>query len=645
MYNTYMYADVSVASYAQKDQSTFTYEVTGFENLTIGSVVKVMFGKKPSFGIIRKLYDTKPRAKFKISKIESMLSLDPLPESLLGLSDWMIDYYVATASSVWQLMMPKNPATTPRKVFKRTATKVEPLVTLSQAQKKALTEISRSNKPCLLEGSMGSGKTEIYFHLIALCIKQNKSAILLMPEIFLTTQMIERARKHFGSKLLITHSAMTPAERRAFWVECSRRSKTEGLVVLGPRSSLFSPLHNLNLIIIDECHEASYKQDSSPRYQTEYVAAKLAALSKSKLLLGSATPSIVTRYMAEIGKLTHVKLSQRAIASMHPNISISQLNKLSDIQTTELETALDDTISSGKSSLLYINRRGSAPIYMCNDCGHTFECPRCGINLHLHADSMTLMCHVCSYQQTPPAECPECGNTNLRGVGIGTKEVERVLREKLPKAKIIRIDKDSAKSNDYSDVFSSKAKPFDIIIGTQMVGRGIDLENLHLVGIINADYDLLNIDYNSRERAFQLISQTAGRAGRRKTQGEVIIQTKNPENTFFEYVQKNDFDGFYKDELGLRKKYSYPPFSYLLKLECGYKNKSLGKTKCQELVASFKNKHKVQVLGPVPSHPHIKNGNYIWKIIIKSKNRTSLVDIAKNLDGHWLINLDPFGIS
>jgi primosomal protein N' (replication factor Y) len=645
MYNTYMYADISVVSYGKKDLATFTYEVSGYESLAIGSVVKVKFGKKPSFGIIRNLYNQKPRTKFKISKIESVLNLDPLPKSLLSLSDWMVDYYVATASSVWQLMMPKNPATTPRKAFDRPNTKTKPLVTLSQAQAKALSEINQSSKPTLLEGSMGSGKTEIYFHLIKQAIGQKKSAILLMPEIFLTTQMIERARRHFGSKLLITHSSMTPAERRAFWVECSHRSKSEGLVVLGPRSSLFSPLHNLSLIIIDECHEQSYKQDSSPRYQTEYVAAKLASLSKSKLVLGSATPSVVTRYMAEIGRLGHVKLSQRAIKSIHPSISIVQLDKLSEIQTKELETALDTTIGADKSSLLYINRRGNAPIYMCNDCGHTFECPHCGINLHLHADSMSLVCHVCSYRQTPPAECPECGNTNLRGIGIGTKEVERVLREKLTKAKIIRIDRDSAKSSDYSDVFSSEAEPFDIIVGTQMVGRGIDLENLHLVGIINADYDLLNVDYNSRERAFQLISQTAGRAGRRETQGEVIIQTKNPENTFFEYIKKNDYDGFYKDELKLRKKYSYPPYSYLLKLECGYKNKSLGKTKCQELVASLHNKYKVQVLGPVPSHPHIKNGSYFWKLIIKSKNRSELVGIAKSVDGHWVSNLDPFGIS
>ena len=233
----------------------------------------------------------------------------------------------------------------------------------------------------------------------------------------------------------------------------------------------------------------------------------------------------------------------------------------------------------------------------------------------------------------------------MRGIGIGTKAVEQLLRDELPEAKIIRIDRDSSKSNKHSDLLENKKDGFDVIIGTQMIGRGLDLENLHLVGIINADYDLLSVDYNSRERAFQLISQTAGRAGRRDTRGEVIIQTKDPHNKFFEYITKNDFEGFYKEELPKRKKYSYPPYSYLLKLECGYKNKSLGKSKCQQIISNLESKYKIQILGPVPTHPHIKNGKYFWKLIIKSKNRQDLVEIAKSLDANWQINLDPFGIS
>lgn len=639
-----MFADISVVGYGKKDNATFTYRVSGCDNIAVGSLVRLRFGKKSSLGVIRKLYSTKPSTKFKISPIGEVVNIEALPKPLLDLADWLVDYYVATQSSVWQLMLPRNPTTKPRKVFDKSSLKPLPLVELSEAQKNSLNAILKSSKPCLLEGAMGSGKTEIYFHLIANVLKNNKSAILLMPEIFLTTQMIERARKHFGNKLLVTHSAMTPAQRRAFWVECNSRSKDEGLVVLGPRSGLFAPLNNLGLIIVDECHEQSYKQDASPRYLTEYVAAKLASLTKSMLVLGSATPSVTTRYMAEAGRLTHVKLPDRAINSMHPDIKLVELAKLSEILSSDLQDKLTETMGANKSSLLYINRRGNAPVFMCNDCGQSFSCPRCNINLHLHTDTMSLICHVCDYREVPPAKCPNCDGTNLRGVGIGTKEVEVLIRKIFPKASVIRIDKDSAKSNDYREVFA-KQNNYDVIIGTQMIGRGIDLHNLHLVGVINADYDLVNIDYNSLERAFQLISQTAGRAGRRDTRGEVIIQSKTPQGDFFDFIKANDFDAFYKSELGQRKKYSYPPYSYLLKLECGYKSKSLAKLKCQQLLASLSGNAKLQILGPVPTHPHIKNGKYFWKLIIKSKSRTSLVEVAKKLDNNWILNLDPYGIS
>ncbi len=637
-----MYVDVSVVGFTGAENRRFSYAIPTDNQVEVGSFVEIKFGKKASLGIVRELNTKRPQRGINVLPIISVLPHKPLPKHLLDLSDWMIEYYVAPASSVWQSVLPKNPNSTPRKKFTEKNTKTQPLVKLSQKQQGALDNITKSAKPVLLEGAMGSGKTEIYFHLIKQVLDKNKSAILLMPEIFLTNQMIERARKHFGNKLLITHSGLTPAQRRAVWDSCNSQ---DSVLVLGPRSALFSPLHNLGLVIIDECHEPSYKQDSSPRYLSEHVAGMLAKLTNSKLVLGSATPSITTRYLADAGKLLRVALPERAISSAHPNIVMVDQSKSRDVFSEHLLTMLKENIHNKKLSLLYVNRRGTAPVYMCQDCGHSFECPSCGTNLHFHADTMRLQCHICSYQISPPANCPQCNGTNLRGVGVGTKAVVEQIHELMPEAKIARIDRDSSNANHIQEILSKmNANELDILVGTQMIGRGIDIASLQLVGIINADYDLMIMDYNSRERAFQLLTQTAGRAGRREIQGEVVIQSSNTENDFFTHIINNDYEGFYQSELNLRKKYSYPPFSYLLKLECGFVNPKLGKSKCEQLAKGLSKLSDISTLGPVSSYPAIRAHKHMWQIVIKCKNRGRLVEIAKSLDPFWIINLDPFGI-
>ena len=639
-----MYADISVAGYSGLDGRTFTYSYSGMD-LRLGDLVNLKFGKKDSIGIIKNPKAKKPASTIKVQPILKKLPIDPIPEHIILLADWIINYYQASATSVWQLMLPKNPQTKPRKEFTKVEFKIQVLNKLSQPQLRALKEIETSQKPVLLEGAMGSGKTEIYFHLIQKGLKENKSSILLMPEIFLTKQMIERAQKHFGDKLIITHSGLTPAQRRAIWTECNTRSKSEGLIIIGPRSALFAPLHNLSLIVIDEFHEQSYKQDSSPRYQTEIVAGKLAQICGARLLMGSATPSITARYLADAQKIARVHLPERAMDSVHPDIKMVK-SKPGEIISSGLKNALEKNLSVNKISLLYINRRGTAPIYKCSDCGYGFECPNCGINLHFHADSMKLLCHLCGYKAQPPGKCPECGGHNLKGIGIGTKAVASEINKLFPNAKIARIDTDSASTKEFQSTLDDiSAGNIDIIIGTQMIGRGMDIARLSLVGMINADYDLFAVDYNSTERAFQLLTQTAGRAGRRKDRGEVIIQTSQPKNPLFELIAQNDFEGFYKNELEMRKKYSYPPYAYLLKLECGFVNPDLGKQKAQLLLGRLRKHKNIAIIGPVTAHPAIRGKKHYWKLIIKSKDRKVLTDIASDLDNYWTINLDPFGIS
>jgi primosomal protein N' (replication factor Y) len=259
---------------------------------------------------------------------------------------------------------------------------------------------------------------------------------------------------------------------------------------------------------------------------------------------------------------------------------------------------------------------------------------------------MKLVCHVCGYNTQPPGKCPTCGGTELRGYGIGTKAVAEEMSKLFPEARIVRIDTDSAAQKNFEETLERISKgQVDIIIGTQMIGRGMDIANLELVGMINADYDLLSIDYNSLERAFQLLTQTAGRAGRRDIKGKVIIQTSQPDNPIFDLIINNNFDKFYLQELEQRKKYSYPPYVYLLKLECGFVTPNLGKQKSLDLINNLKNIKSIAVLGPVPSHPAIRGKKYMWSLVIKSKDRKVLLDISKSLEQYWTINLDPFGIS
>ena len=638
-----MFVNISVAAYGGKDGKTFCYETS--DALQAGQIVKLKFAGKDSIGVVRSTNVKRPAGVKRFEKA-SPLKLQNLPSELMPLADWMIDYYATTASSVWQLILPKNPTTLPRKTFTTAVTSPQPLNKLQPQQVKALNKIRSSAKPVLLEGVMGSGKTEIYFHLIKEVLGGNKSAILLLPEIFLTNQMILRARKHFGAKLLVTHSGMTVAERRAFWDKCNSMSASSGVIVIGPRSALFAPVNNLGLIIIDECHEQSYKQDAAPRYLTEHVAAKLAGLCGAKLVLGSATPSVTTRYLADAGKLTLIKLADRATAALAPVVTTIGPDKTGTILSDRLHSDIAKVLKNKKSAMLYVNRRGTTPLFICSDCGHAFICPICGLNLHLHADIMRLNCHGCGYSTVPPAACPECSSTNLRGVGVGTKAVESKIIDTFPEAKVFRIDRDSAKPDEYQAILDDLQKgKIDIVIGTQILGRGLDVAGLELVGIINADYDLLASDFNSSERAFQQISQTAGRAGRRDQQGEVIIQTTLVTHELLGFITNFDYEGFYQAELSKRKKYSYPPFSYLLKLECGFVNQSLGQTKCNELLKKLESNNSFEILGPAKAHPFTKSGKHYWKLVVKSKSRQKLIELARTLDANWIINLDPYGIT
>ncbi|MBI2797977.1 primosomal protein N' [Candidatus Saccharibacteria bacterium] len=638
------YWQISVCKYPLADGQKFTYS-SDICDLGIGKIVKVGFGRSVSLGVVYGA-DASRNQSFKVSPLSEVLDLPSLPSHLLKVADWLQAYYAASAQSTWQTVLPSKLDRNSRlKPFVATKTSNFKPNRLSLAQNEVLGCIANSKQhKFLLHGVTGSGKTEVFLHLIDDCLRAGQSAILLVPEIMLTTQMIDRVSQHF-SGVVVLHSGLSPAQRRANWRYLLDNSPNKPLVVLGTRSAIFAPLFNLGLIIIDEEHEPSYKQDSSPRYNTAAVAAKIANDTGAKLILASATPSVSSYFLARVGKLKLLTLNDRYQRhSGLPQTAVVKLDSSKQLITSELKAGLQKTLGEKKQALLFLNLRGSARSLICTDCGQSIKCPRCEISLSFHADKAKLLCHYCGYSVTPPAKCPSCGHHELSFVGAGTKQLETNLATMFPLAKIVRVDRDSANPEFLQTTYRNfRDGRIDILIGTQMISRGLDIPFLHLVGIINANTSLSIADFSASERTFQLTAQAAGRAGRRKQIGEVVIQTFSPDNPAIAAAAKHDYAGFYNAEIEKRRQFNYPPFVYLLKLTCTRK----GDAAAQQAATIFKNQISspgLVVLGPTPAYQKSLAGKSRWQLVVKARNRSKLVAIAHNLPSGWTADLDPINL-
>lgn len=450
------------------------------------------------------------------------------------------------------------------------------LPTLSNAQGNALNEIKtqfRNNEIVLLNGVTGSGKTEIYSHLITSALHDGNQVLYLVPEISLTTQLTDRLRKIFGDRLIVYHSKFSDTERVEIWKRLL--TSNEPLVILGVRSSVFLPFAKLGLIIVDEEHESSYKQyDPAPRYNARDVSMILANMHGAKTLLGSATPSIETYYKAIHGKYGLVELNERYDNAVLPDVEIIDMReqrkkKLNDgIVSQPLKTALQNILNNKKQAIIFQNRRGFAPIVVCHDCGWTPKCPKCDVSLVYHKNTGTLRCHYCGYSQTLPSLCPACGQNSIETFGYGTERIAEDMSLMFPDARISRMDIDTTRNkNAYQEIIDKFAKhKTDFLIGTQMVSKGLDFDDVGIAAVMNAD-TLLNFpDFRSNERAFNMLEQVAGRAGRRKEKGNVIIQTTDPKNPVLDFVKKHDYKAFYETEIKERERYAYPPFTRIINI-------------------------------------------------------------------------------
>jgi len=517
---------------------------------------------------------------------------------------------------------------------------------LTGAQEKAIMPILSSieeerHEVFLLYGVTGSGKTEIYLQSIQSVLEKGKEAIVLVPEIALTPQMVKRFKERFGDLVAVMHSGLSAGEKYDEWRKIQRR---EVKVVVGARSAIFAPFENLGIIIIDEEHETSYKQEENPRYHARDVAIKRAATHRCPVVLGSATPSLESFARAQKGVYTLLNLPSRMNEQPLPSVEIIDMREElregnRSMFSRVLFEKLQDRIEKGEQTVLFLNKRGHSSFVMCRDCGFVVNCPNCDITLTYHRFQELMKCHYCGHEERVPTICPECNSEHIRYFGTGTQKVEEELTKLLPEARVIRMDVDTTgrKGSHEKLLNAFQEGEADILLGTQMIAKGLDFPNITLVGVLSADTMLHLPDLRSSEKTFQLLTQVSGRAGRHELPGEVVIQTYTPEHYSIELAGTQDYDRFYNQEMMARKIHKYPPFYYLTLVTVSHEElmKAVSVTEKITRFVTTRLSQEAVVLGPVASPiPRIKN-RYRYQCLIKYKKEPELKTALKAILDHY----------
>ncbi|WP_072152475.1 primosomal protein N' [Weissella viridescens] len=521
-------------------------------------------------------------------------------------------------------------------------TATEPLP-LTEQQAHVFTTLSENltddakSQTYLLEGVTGSGKTEVYLQAMATVLAQGKTALMLVPEITLTPQMVRRVKSRFGEAVAVLHSALSDGERYDEW---RRIERGEARVVVGARSAIFAPLQDIGLIILDEEHDASYKQEENPRYHARDVALWRASYHRATVVLGSATSSLESRAHAQQGQYTLLRLTQRVQTQPLPPVSLVDMRESiksgsDDLFSNELLEALRQRLARGEQSVLMLNRRGYANYVSCRDCGFTPTCVNCDLALTMHKVTNSLICHYCGYQEPIPKTCPNCGSQRIRPFGAGTQKVEAMLKEYLPTARVLRMDQDTTRKKGATDgmleAFGNHEA--DILLGTQMIAKGLDFPDITLVGVLNADTTLALPDYRAAERTFQLLTQVSGRAGRADKPGEVIVQTYNPEHYALRFAQTHDYEGFYQYEMAIRKEWQYSPYYYTIQLKVLHESQTESARVAYEIADWLKPYLDLQtvMLGPSAGSVARLNNKYVYRIVIKYRQSAKLFEALDEL--------------
>ena len=612
--------------------------------LKIGQIVEIPLGRQSTIGIVVK-NTTQPD--FDTKSITKIIYEQPLPKKLVDALFWLSSYYRCPLSTVIQAALPRG-ITKNRRGKLPEAPNITPIDNpLNSAQRAAIRAIEENPaNTILLHGITGSGKTNIYIELCARTLAKNQSVILLVPEIALTSQLVRNFQQHFKNITLL-HSNLTESLRHQLWEKILTDNQPQ--VIIGPRSALFAPVQDLGLIIIDEAHEPAYHQEQNPKYSASLLAGKLA-----KTVLGTATPLISDYYLCKSHNAV-VEINQLAIESdKHTSISVIDLKDHSDftksrILSNQLIESIKASLANHTQSMLFHNRRGTAPMTICDKCGWQALCPNCFLPLVLHADAFQMRCHTCARNFPVPTACPECKNASIHHKGFGTKLIEDELHRLFPSAKIARFDMDTDDDLKLTKIYDEVYRgDYNIIVGTQMIAKGFDFPRLTTLGIVQADAGLSLPDFSSEERTFQLITQVIGRAKRGHQNSNIFIQSFQPDHPIISLASQSDYASFYNYLVQKRQQSKLPPYSFLLKLSVTYKTETATvkniRTLYKKVIQTAKQlqipENRIVVSPPMPAFHERTSTGYTWQLVIKAKSRQNLLDIFDHLPKNNYLHYD-----
>jgi primosomal protein N' (replication factor Y) len=583
----------------------------------------------------------------KIKSIASIPSLPALPSTSLLLLKWLKSYYPAPVGIITQQFIPagiNNSSIALGHTPNKLSSNIKTLPILSPEQKTALEQI-KTQDTYLLHGRTGSGKTRIYLELTENELNNGRSVIILTPEISLTTQLEAQFSNIYKDQVILLHSNLTPKQRLERWIRILHNSGPT--IVIGPRSVIFSPLKNIGLIIVDEEHEPAYKQEQSPYYQTTKVASQLRNIHNAKLILGSATPLVSDYFLAKSRSKPIIRLKSLAKQTTLPPLQTtlvdcrerSLFNRSGFFSQPLIET-IQNALSNNYQTLLYLNRRGTARVIICDQCDWQAHCPKCDLPFTYHGDSHNLRCHVCGYITEAPTTCPNCNNLSVKYLSIGTKAVVNEVSRLFPTAKVQRFDADNLKADRIEQHYQAiKNGSVDIIVGTQMLAKGLDLPKLAVVGVLLADTSLQLPDYTVNERTYELLQQVVGRVGRGHIKGHAIIQTYQTNNPLITQALNDNWDEFYAQELKERQQFAFPPFVHLLKLSLLRASPKSAEAAATKLALSMPSTVKVE--GPAPAFHEKQSNKFKWQLVIKATQRSSLLAIISQLPTNVTYDIDP----
>lgn len=634
--------------YVKKRRSTYTY--SSDKELEIGTYCEVDFAKSKLLGIVIRESKKEDIGDFKIKSIDKvLLDIPKIPENILNLAIFINTYYITDFFASLALVGPYDKMSLESiKKLEIEDVDIKEEVCLSEKQFEIYNEIINSKESYfLLHGITGSGKTQIYIKLIIEALNRKKGSIFLVPEISLTTQMVNGLKKIFGDNISIIHSKMTPAKKKAEWEKIySGKSK----IVIGARSAIFAPVNNLGYIIMDEEHENTYKQEDNARYHTRNVALKRAMLEDCKVIFGSATPSFETYYYAQKGSIKLLELNERYNGATLPEVEVVNLEDEEGYLSKTLLKNMKETISKGEQVILILNRKSHSVQVKCHECNEKLKCPRCSVNLQYYKQINMLKCSHCEYNVKMYEKCPNCESSKFNFLGMGTEKLEEELEELFGKENILRMDSTTMKTNSllkkaYTDFINQK---YQILVGTQIVAKGFHFPNVTLVGVINSDQILQFSDFRAGEKTFQLVTQAAGRSGRGDKKGKVIIQTYNSDSNLIESIKNSDFKSYYNEDMSLRELVKLPPFVKYIKIIVSSKKEEKSKKQINDIYSLVYDKFEY-VSQPDRANIYKLNDDYRNVIYIKTnnkemmKNRSLLKSIKdqSNSSVRVLIDVDP----